>query len=59
LLPSGVATYGARNGEHDDHVASALVTPAIADALNYLPLAPTAVRRGPSWDEVLANLPEM
>jgi hypothetical protein len=44
LLPSGVATYGARNGEHDDHVASALVTPAIADSLNYLPLAPTAVR---------------
>ncbi|HEU4616817.1 MAG TPA: hypothetical protein VFV10_02195, partial [Gammaproteobacteria bacterium] len=40
LLPSGVATYGARNGEHDDHVASALVTPAIADALGYLPLAP-------------------
>jgi hypothetical protein len=53
LLPSGVATYGARNGEHDDHVASALVTPAIADALGHLPLAPFGPRRFvPDYDAI-------
>jgi hypothetical protein len=57
LLPSGVATYSARNGEHDDHVASALVTPAIADALGHLPLAPFGPRRFvPDYDAIGRHL---
>lgn len=45
LLPSGVAAYAAPRSGHDDHVAT-LVTAAIADSLNMLPLSPTAPRRG-------------
>lgn len=44
LSPSGVATYNGARGMHDDHVASAVMMPAIADALNLLPASPTALR---------------
>lgn len=43
LLPSGVAAYSAPRSGHDDHVAT-LVTAAIADSLQLLPLSPTAPR---------------
>lgn len=43
LLPSGVAAYSAPRSGHDDHVAT-LVTAAIADSLDLLPLSPTAPR---------------
>ncbi|HEX2875157.1 MAG TPA: hypothetical protein VHP33_28090 [Polyangiaceae bacterium] len=44
VLPSGALTYAAPGNGHDDHVAAALMTPAIADSLNLLPHSPTAPR---------------
>lgn len=44
LSPSGVAIYNGARGMHDDHVAAAVMMPAIADALNLLPHSPTAPR---------------